>query len=91
MEYQYHNIFKINSKQRSSVLRRHQSPGTDSPQEKISVVLCPAPAHPGHVEGSQQTVGLGRVEELELRLHRPVGVAGVARLELGHGVVVEIN
>ena len=49
------------------------------------------PAQPGHVEGPEEGMGLGRVEELEICLNRPVGVAGIARLQFGHGLVVKIN
>ena len=55
------------------------------------MVCCIFPSKPGHVEGSEEGLGLGRVEELEICLHRPVGVASIARLQLGHGLVVQIN
>ena len=97
----YHNVIKIIKTQllhtkplvvvTALVLGGHQSPGTDPPEEEISVVFCKFPAHSGHVEGPEEGMGLSRVEELEICLHRPVGVAGVAGLQLRHGLVLEVN
>ena len=55
------------------------------------MVFCKFPADPGDVEGPEEGMGLGRVEELNLCLHRPVGVASIAGLQLRHGIILQVN
>ena len=73
------------------VFWRNQPPRTDSPQQQILVILCKFSADEGNVERPEEGMGLRRVEELELGLDRPVVVARVARLELRHRLVVQVN